>query len=45
ENEKFGDRVLLSPPGTDADAEERKAEAEDDDELDYYDWWFVTKKR
>ncbi|RLM82199.1 peroxiredoxin, partial [Halobellus sp. Atlit-38R] len=42
ENEKFGDRVLLSPPGTDADAEERKAEAEDDDELDYYDWWFVT---
>jgi len=45
ENEKFGDRVLLSPPGTDADAEARKAEAEDDDELDYYDWWFVTKQQ
>ncbi|RLM53258.1 peroxiredoxin, partial [Halobellus sp. Atlit-31R] len=40
-----GDRVLLSPPGTDADADARTAEAEDDDDLDYYDWWFVTKEQ
>jgi peroxiredoxin (alkyl hydroperoxide reductase subunit C) len=45
ENEKFGDCVLLSPPGTDADAEKRTAEAEDDDDLDYYDWWFTIKKQ
>ncbi|SDD52018.1 peroxiredoxin (alkyl hydroperoxide reductase subunit C) [Natrinema hispanicum] len=42
-NDKFGDQVLLSPPGTEADAEARKAEAADDDELNYYDWWFVTR--
>ncbi|WP_175542254.1 peroxiredoxin [Natrinema hispanicum] len=42
-NEKFGDQVLLSPPGTEADAQDRKAEAADDDELNYYDWWFVTR--
>ncbi|OLZ39309.1 peroxiredoxin [Natrinema saccharevitans] len=42
-NEKFGDQVLLSPPGTEADAQSRKAEAADDDELNYYDWWFVTR--
>ncbi|WP_130501608.1 peroxiredoxin [Natrinema hispanicum] len=42
-NDKFSDQVLLSPPGTEADAEARKAEAADDDELNYYDWWFVTR--
>jgi len=42
-NDKFGDQVLLSPPGTEADAEARKADAADDDDLNYYDWWFVTR--
>ncbi|TMT85803.1 peroxiredoxin [Haloterrigena sp. H1] len=42
-NEKFDDQVLLSPPGTEADATARKAEAADDDDLNYYDWWFVTR--
>jgi len=42
-NEKFDDQVLLSPPGTEADAAARKAEAADDDDLNYYDWWFVTR--
>ncbi|WP_254522472.1 peroxiredoxin [Natrinema caseinilyticum] len=44
-NDVFGDRVLLSPPGTEADAAARKAAAVDDDELNYYDWWFVTRDR
>mgnify|MGYP006280511095 FL=1 len=39
----FGDQVLLSPPGTEANAEARKADAVDDDELNYYDWWSVTR--
>ena len=42
-NETFGDQVLLSPPSTEADAAARKAEAADDDDLNYYDWWFVTQ--
>jgi len=44
-NEKFGDEVLLSPPSTEADAEARRKEAEADDSLNYYDWWFTTKNR
>ena len=43
ENETFGDRVLLSPPGTEAAAQARKKEAEAE-EYDYYDWWFVTRE-
>mgnify|MGYP000235862790 CR=1 FL=1 len=42
-NDTFGDQVLLSPPGTKADAAARKAEAADDEDLNYYDWWFVTR--
>jgi len=42
-NEMFGDRVLLSPPGTAAEAAERTAEAEAADDMEYYDWWFVTR--
>ncbi|OLZ41490.1 peroxiredoxin [Natrinema saccharevitans] len=45
DNDVFGDRVLLSPPATEADASARKAAADDDDELDYYDWWFVTREQ
>ncbi|MFW5964519.1 MAG: peroxiredoxin [Natronomonas sp.] len=44
-NETFGDRVLLSPPSTEADAAARKAEAEADDSTEYYDWWFVTREQ
>jgi peroxiredoxin (alkyl hydroperoxide reductase subunit C) len=43
DNETFGDRVLLSPPATEAGARERAAAAESDEELEYYDWWFVTR--
>ena len=43
ENEKFGDRVLLSPPGTVDEAEARMAEAEAADDMESYDWWFVTR--
>ena len=42
-NDTFGDQVLLSPPGTEADAAARQAEAADDEDLNYYDWWFVTR--
>ncbi|WP_202593793.1 hypothetical protein [Halolamina rubra] len=43
ENEVFGDRVLLSPPGTVDEAESRTAEAEAAGEMEAYDWWFVTR--
>ena len=42
ENDTFGDKGLLSPPGTVADAEARLEEA-DADELEAYDWWFTLK--
>jgi len=45
ENETFGDRVLLSPPGTAAGAEARMAEAEAADDMECYDWWFVTRSQ
>ncbi|QDX39377.1 peroxiredoxin [Salarchaeum sp. JOR-1] len=45
ENETFGDRVLLSPPGTEADARARKEEAADREDAEYHDWWFVTRER
>jgi peroxiredoxin (alkyl hydroperoxide reductase subunit C) len=43
ENEQFGDRVLLPPPGTEAGAQAREGETGEGDE--YYDWWFVTRER
>lgn len=42
ENDLFGDRVLLPPPGTSEEIEARKAEAESDD-YEMYDWWFTLK--
>jgi peroxiredoxin (alkyl hydroperoxide reductase subunit C) len=44
DNETFGDRVLLSPPATEAGAQARKDEA-DAEGRDYYDWWFVTQEQ
>jgi peroxiredoxin (alkyl hydroperoxide reductase subunit C) len=44
ENETFGDRVLLSPPGTESEARARSDEL-DPDRDEYYDWWFVTSER
>ncbi|WP_255191629.1 peroxiredoxin [Natronobeatus ordinarius] len=43
ENESFGDKALLSPPSTDADATARLEEADADDDLEAYDWWFTLK--
>jgi peroxiredoxin (alkyl hydroperoxide reductase subunit C) len=45
ENETFGDRVLLSPPATEADAADRSAEARAAADAEYHDWWFVTRER
>ena len=42
ENDRFGDRVLLPPPGTSEEVRARKAEA-DGDEYEMYDWWFTLK--
>ncbi len=44
ENENFGDKVLLSPPGTVDEAEARTAEA-DEEGYESYDWWFTLKER
>jgi len=44
DNETFGDKVLLSPPGTESEAQARKDEL-DPDRDEYYDWWFVTSER
>jgi peroxiredoxin (alkyl hydroperoxide reductase subunit C) len=44
-NETFGDRVLLPPPSTEEDAKARLAEAEGDESLQSYDWWFTMKQR
>ncbi|AXR77333.1 peroxiredoxin [Natrarchaeobaculum sulfurireducens] len=42
ENENFGDKALLSPPGTVEEAEARLAEA-DEEGYESYDWWFTLK--
>ncbi|WP_135665137.1 peroxiredoxin [Halorhabdus rudnickae] len=44
ENERFGDRVLLPPPGTRDDVDAREAEA-DDDGYEQYDWWFTLSEQ
>jgi len=44
ENEDFGDRVLLPPPGTKADADARLEEAEAKG-YDARDWWFTLRDR
>ncbi|MFB6082351.1 MAG: peroxiredoxin [Halanaeroarchaeum sp.] len=44
ENETFGDKVLLPPPGTEADAEARIEEAEEKG-YDARDWWFTLRDR
>jgi peroxiredoxin (alkyl hydroperoxide reductase subunit C) len=44
ENDLFGDKVLLPPPGTDADAEARLEEAEEKG-YDAKDWWFTLRDR
>jgi len=41
-NDMFGDKVLLPPPGTEADAEARLEEAEEKG-YDAKDWWFTLK--
>ncbi|AXR82704.1 peroxiredoxin [Natrarchaeobaculum sulfurireducens] len=43
ENENFGDKALLSPPGTVEEAEARLAEA-DEEGYESYDWWFTLKE-
>jgi peroxiredoxin (alkyl hydroperoxide reductase subunit C) len=43
-NERFGDRFLLEPPGTETGARER-TDAGSGDGREYYDWWFVTTDR
>ncbi|WP_136689732.1 peroxiredoxin [Halorhabdus amylolytica] len=44
ENERFGDRVLLPPPGTREDVDTREAEAEDEG-YEQYDWWFTLSEQ
>ncbi|MFW6383850.1 MAG: peroxiredoxin [Halodesulfurarchaeum sp.] len=44
ENDLFGDKVLLPPPGTDQDAEARLEEAEEKG-YDAKDWWFTLRDR
>ncbi len=42
ENRNFGDKGVLSPPGTVEEVEQRLAEI-DGEEYDSYDWWFTLK--
>ncbi|WP_181685208.1 peroxiredoxin [Halorhabdus salina] len=44
ENERFGDRVLLPPPGTREDVDAREAEA-DAEGYEQYDWWFTLAEQ
>ena len=44
ENDLFGDKVLLPPPGTDDDATARLEEAEEKG-YDAKDWWFTLRDR
>jgi peroxiredoxin (alkyl hydroperoxide reductase subunit C) len=44
ENETFGDRFLLEPPGTESGARERTEQGSTDGR-EFYDWWFVTTER
>ncbi len=44
DNELFGDDVLLSPPGTDAEIEQREQEASEKG-YKQYDWWFTLKEQ
>jgi len=44
ENDLFGDKVLLPPPGTDDDAAARLEEAEEKG-YDAKDWWFTLRDR
>ena len=43
-NQNFGDKVLLPPPGTDFDADARLNEAEEKG-YEAKDWWFTLKDR
>ncbi|WEL22716.1 peroxiredoxin [Halorhabdus sp. BNX81] len=44
ENERFGDRVLLPPPGSREAVEQRESEA-DDEGYEQYDWWFTLSEQ
>jgi peroxiredoxin (alkyl hydroperoxide reductase subunit C) len=44
ENDRFGDKVLLPPPGTETAAETRLEEAAGED-YDAKDWWFTLRER
>lgn len=42
ENENFGDKALLPPPGTDEERKKRMKEAEEEG-LEMKDWWFTLR--
>lgn len=42
-NAKLGDKVIIPPAKTEQLARERKATYKDNKDVDYYDWWFITK--
>ncbi|WP_135824966.1 peroxiredoxin [Halorussus ruber] len=42
DNQKFGDKVLLSPP-SDAEGVEARLEAAEDEDYDCKDWWFCLE--
>ncbi|WEL18598.1 AhpC/TSA family peroxiredoxin [Halorhabdus sp. SVX81] len=44
ENERFGDRVLLPPPGSREAVEQRESEAGDEG-YEQYDWWFTLSEQ
>ena len=42
-NELLGDDVIIPPATTEALAEERRQTMKDNKDVDYKDWWFISK--
>ncbi len=43
-NKRFGSDVIIPPAKTEQLAKERKDKYQNNEEVNYYDWWFITKK-
>lgn len=43
-NKLFGSDVIIPPAKTEQLAKERKDKYQNNEEVNYYDWWFITKK-
>lgn len=44
-NERMGDDVIIPPAKTEKLAQERRETMKNSKDVNYYDWWFISKKR